>query len=115
MGLIAILVATWLLVVTWPHAVNITGFWVIDDRAIGVEVLGGPQSSCWVTSMVERATEVQIKTDCRDWPSLSATNAGGYFFDLTAPLAAPLADRHVLNGDGVRVEERKVPRPTYDP
>lgn len=98
-GIIAIVVAAWLVFVAKNYATVVGPYQVIDPQTIVVEAVGAPRGWTRVTSVVESATEVRITVQVWDW--LPGPGTGyGVRVQLTVHLSQPLGDRRVTDGEG---------------
>ena len=102
LGLVALLVAVWLLMLAKNYTASIASYRVVDDRTIAVEVVAGHQSWCRVTSVAETSAVVRTGAQCLDWLALPGT-AEGVLYELTVRLSQPLGSRVVVDDQGVLV------------
>lgn len=76
------------------------GYWLIDERTLGVVVIDGPNLTCGIASVDESSDVVRIHAQCAH-PVISLGGTGmaqQYVFQVT--LEAPLGDRTVHDGSG---------------
>jgi hypothetical protein len=112
-GLAVLIAAGWFLLLVRDDDVAISSYWIVDDRTIGVEVDSGQRDWCRVTHTAETAADVRVTARCLTWLPSGPGTAELWRFRLTVPLAQPLGDRRVLDGEGLPV--RLVRDPNLSP
>ena len=108
-ALLVIAVVVPLVAGSWPSQRPVS-YWEIEDRYLGLMVIGGPASTCFVESTDETSTEVRISVKCGEpLITIGSTGAGyRYFFEVL--LEEPLAGRLVIDGTGAPATRCAKPR-----
>jgi hypothetical protein len=85
-------------------------YWVIDERTLGVQLIGGLNASCSIARTEEATKDIRVVAVCREPFFTIGSTAEGYPYDFVVSLEAPLADRRVLDGLGNSAERCETPR-----
>ena len=102
--IVALVLAGWAALASWQIVTpTFVSYWVVDQHILGVQTVCGPppNDSSDIAKVVETATQVQIAAECRRPGLILGETAVGYLYTFTVRLAAPLAARDVVDGNGM--------------